>query len=120
MTTQSDNNELAAERDRLQAEVMRLRVERETGVPASMLSHAMTEEQARAQAAEALAWRAEGTASAAPPTAAAAYSVGQYSRNMLPYLGPAGVMEAWRAGRLEQAGAAPPPPRNNGEHHHGP
>ncbi len=118
MTQPDDNNELAAERDRLQAEVMRLRVERETGVPASMLSHAMTEEQARAQAAEALAWKAEGRS--APPTAAAAYSVGQYSRNQLPYLGPAGVMEAWRAGRLEQAGAAPPPPRNNGEHHHGP
>jgi Zn-dependent M32 family carboxypeptidase len=110
-----DNDELAAERDRLTAEVMRLRVERETGVPASMLSMAMTEEQARAQAAEALAWR--GDRSAAPPQTVAPYAngVGQYSRETVGHLSPEQVSEAYHQGRLRALGAPAPPPRTNGE-----
>ena len=118
MTT--ENGDLAAERDRLQAEVMRLRVERETTVPASLLGQATTEDEARAIAAAALQWRADRAA--APPTTAAVsaspYLVpGQIGRSTLAHLTPEQVSQVYKEGRLSQIGAPPPPPRRNGEPH---
>jgi hypothetical protein len=120
----SDNDDLSAERDRLQAEVIRLRVERDTGVPASMLSNATSEEEARVQAAEALAWKVAGSTSAAPRQQTAAVSPyaspGQISRDTLKYLSADQVSAVYRQGRLEGIGAPPPPPRRNGEPHRNP
>ena len=111
----SDNDDLSAERDRLQAEVIRLRVERDTGVPASMLSNATSEEEARVQA---------GSTSAAPRQQTAAVSPyaspGQISRDTLKYLSADQVSAVYRQGRLEGIGAPPPPPRRNGEPHRNP
>jgi hypothetical protein len=85
--TDTDNADLAAERDRLQAEVMALRVERDTGVPAGLLGQGKTVEEMRQIAADALAWKG-----AAPPgipqqrqTGATTpnYGVGQISREAL-------------------------------------
>lgn len=120
MTTNDDDDitDLTSERDRLMDECMRLRIERETGVPAGMMASATTEAEARALAEQALEWRA--TAPPALPTAAVrtpTYSVGQISKGTLPYLSPADTMAAWRAGRLEQAGCPAPPERRSGQHH---
>jgi hypothetical protein len=66
-----DNSDLIAEHDRLQAKLARLRVERETGVPAELLAKATTEDSARALADRLLSWKAEtAPAPQAPPTAA--------------------------------------------------
>ena len=114
----SENDDLIAERNRLQAEVARLRVSRDTGVPVGMLSNATTEDEARSAADQALAWRADVPKPLAPPTAAVpAYSVGQISRETLPYLTPAQINEVYRQGRLEQIGApAPSTDRRIGHH----
>lgn len=110
----TDNSDLIAERQRLEAELARLRVERDTGVPASLLTNATTEAEARALADKALAWR--GPAPQAPqPTASVQYSVSQISREQIRHLSPEQVSAAYRQGRLAGVGAPPPPPRNNGE-----
>jgi hypothetical protein len=116
--TENNNDDLAAERDRLQAEVMRLRVERQTGVPASMLSTANTEEEALAQAEAAIAWKAATPAAPKPPTAAvtSSYLPRQISRPLLSQLSPADTMSVYRQGRLAAEGAPAPGPRQNGEH----
>jgi hypothetical protein len=109
----TDNNcELEAERDRLLGELARLRVSKESGVPSAMLANASTEAECRALAQEALAWRGN---TPAPPTAAVpAYSVGQYSRNNLPYMTAAQILAADSQGRLEALGGQPSPDRRNG------
>lgn len=123
MTTENnddDLNQLAMERDRLLGEVARLRVSKETSVPVVMLAVAMTEDQARALADQALAWRTE-TAPAPPrssPTSAVnPYRNGQISRPVLSQLDPADVTALWRQGKLESLGAPAPPPRTDGTHH---
>lgn len=104
--------DLAAERERLQAEVARLRVERETGVPAELLMKATTEDSARALADRLLSWKAE-TAPAPPPTATEPfYPVSQVGRDALGYLTPEQVSQCYREGRLTQIGAPAPQPHN--------
>jgi hypothetical protein len=75
--TMSDasNDDLAAERDRLTAEIMRLNVSKTTGVPVSFLWSADTEEAAQALAAEAIAWQVDRPP-APPQTAAVSPYVG--------------------------------------------
>jgi hypothetical protein len=70
--TEINNDELISERDKLRGEVARLQVSKETGVPPGLLARGSTEDECRAIAEEALAWR--GTAPAAPPQATAAVS----------------------------------------------
>jgi hypothetical protein len=109
-----ENSDLAAERDRLAAEVARLQVSRDTGVPPFMLGNAATEDAARAAAERALAWKAATQPAQAAPTAAVpAYSVSQISRETLQYLSPDQINAAHRQGRLEAIGA-PAPPKHNG------
>jgi hypothetical protein len=115
----TENDDLAAERDRLRAEVARLRVAKESAVPVEFLSEAQTEEQARSIAQSALAWRGETPSAPTPPatTAAASYYVGQISRSTLQYLSPDQITEAYRQGRLEEIGAPSPlTQRHNGSH----
>ena len=101
-----DNRELAAERDRLTAEVSRLQVSRDTGVPAELLSPAATEDSARALAESLLAWKGEA-APAAPPSEPF-YPVTQYRRDDLQYMTADELAQAYREGRLAQIGASPP------------
>jgi hypothetical protein len=118
MNDNDDIGDLRAEKEKLLGEVARLQASKEFGVPPAILGQANTLDEARALAEQALQWR--GSVPPAPPQQTAAVSpyngVGQISRSTLPYLSPADTMAAWRAGRLQQAGAAPPPPRANGEH----
>jgi len=107
-----DNADLTAERDRLQAEVARLRVSRDTGVPVECLGNATTEEQAQELAAKALAWKGEG--SPAAPTAAVQYGVSQISQDTLQHLTAEQVNAAYHQGRLAALGAPAPGPRHNG------
>jgi hypothetical protein len=109
-----DNFDLQQERDRLAAEVARLRVERETGVPASLLRNATTEAEARAFAEQALAWRGNQPP-AAPPQSAPQYLPNQINRQTLAYMSPQEVSEAHRRGQLEGIGAPAPAPRKTGE-----
>ncbi len=108
-----------AELDELDRQIQIRKTALAMDVPPSFLQNARSTEEIEQHAREALQWRS-ASAPPAPPTTAAVSpynGVGQISRNMLPYLGPAGTMEAWRAGRLEQAGAAKPPERRDGEQH---
>jgi hypothetical protein len=117
--TQRSNDDLTEERNRLLGEVARLRVSRDTGVPPGLLARGSTEDECRAIADQALAWRT-ATASPAPrpPTSAVPVSrVGQISKETLGCLSPADQMAFWRQGRLEGIGAPAPPPRRNGEQH---
>jgi hypothetical protein len=103
----SENEDLAAERDQLLGEVARLRVSKRTGVPVGMMSTAMTEDEAPAQAEQALAWKFAGSTPAAPPQTAAvpAYSrPGQIGRETLGLLSPDQQLAVWRQGRLENIG----------------
>ena len=112
-----DNSDLLAERQRLEAEVARLIVSRDSGVPVDMLSQATTESEARAIAEAAIAWKAATQPAPTQTAAVPAYSVGQISRSTLPYLSPEQQMAAWRQGRLAEIGAPAPDERRNGEHH---
>jgi len=111
-----NNDDLIAERDKLQAAVARLRVERETGVPAELLDKGNT---ARNREACRRPFGLEGRrpSTQRPPAtpAAPASGVGQMSRATLAQLPPGYQLEAWRTGRLEasahetasQAGRSP-------------
>jgi hypothetical protein len=113
-----NNYDLIAERDKLQAEVARLRVERDTGVPANLLTPATTEDSARVLAESLLAWKGNTRAAAPPPIPAfPAYSVSQVSRQALRHLSPEQVTAVYHQGRLEGIGAPAPPPRRNGQRH---
>jgi hypothetical protein len=113
-----NNYDLIAERDKLQAEVARLRVERETGVPAELLAKATTEDSARALADRLLSWKGETSPAAPPPTAPVpAYGVSQIGRDSLGYLSAEQVVQAHREGRLADIGAPAPPRRRTGEAH---
>jgi hypothetical protein len=109
-TTCNQNDDLHAERERLQAEIARLQVARDTGVPVGVLRDASTMEDAQALAQQALAWR--GDPAPAPPPTAARYLPNQINRETLPYLSPQEISEAHRRGQLEGIGAPAPPPRN--------
>jgi hypothetical protein len=110
------NDDLRAERARLQAEIARLQVARDTGVPVGILSDATTVEDAQALADVALAWRGNQAPAAPPPTAAApAYLPNQISRETLPYMTAQEISAAHRRGQLEGIGAAPPAARKTGE-----
>jgi hypothetical protein len=112
-----ENFDLRQERDRLAAEVARLQVARDTGVPVGALGDVSTVEDARARADALLAWKAQtgSPAPAAPPAAAPAYLPNQISREMLPHMTPQEVSAAHRRGRLQGIGAAPPAARKTGE-----
>ena len=102
-----DNRDLAAERDKLQAECARLRAERVTGVPAELLGNAFDEESAMALAEQCLAWRAADLAT--PPTSAVsphngAVHVGQVPRSQLPLMSPDQIIQAYSEGRLKDIG----------------
>jgi hypothetical protein len=109
-----ENDDLIAERDRLRAEVARLQVSRDTGVPVDILAEAANAEQAQALADKALAWKAETAPAPAPPTATVpAYNgVSQIPRDTLQHLTAEQVNQAYHAGRLAALGAPAPPPRN--------
>ena len=109
----SDNIDLQQERHRLAAECARLRVERETGVPVEMLANATNENEARALAQEALAWR--GSAPAGPQPVAPQYLPNQISRETLPYMTAEEVSAAYRRGQLQGIGAPAPAARRTGE-----
>jgi hypothetical protein len=110
----SDNDlDLQSERDRLSADCARLRVERSTGVPASLLTNATTEEEAKVLAEELLAWR--GHQPPATPPTAPQYLPNQINRETLPYMTPQEISAAHRAGQLQGIGAAPPAARKTGE-----
>ena len=89
-----------------------------TGVPPGFLQNGRTAEEIDRIASDALAWRQAPspapprTAAVSPPT----YAAGQISRSMLPHLGPEGVMEAYRQGRLDQEIGVSPEQRQNGHH----
>jgi hypothetical protein len=101
-----NNRDLAAERDRLNAEVLRLQVSRDTGVPAELLTPAATEDSARALAERLLAWKGEA---APPPTPSEPfYPVTQYRREDLAYRASDEIAQAYREGRLAQIGALAP------------
>ena len=116
----SDETEAEKQRgiEELDRQIAIRHVSLESGIPAGMLSNATSEEEARAQATEALAWR--GDQPAAPPQTAAvsqAYSrPGQISRQTLAHLSPEQVMSVYRQNRLDQVGAPAPGPRQNGGH----
>jgi hypothetical protein len=111
----SENDDLAAERDRLLGEVARLRVSKESGVPPGMLANASTEDECRALAEQALAWR--GDTPAAPTAAVPAYTVGQYAQRNLSHMTASQIVAADVQGRLEALGGQPSPDRRNGEAH---
>ena len=106
MNNNDDTSDLQAERDRLQAECMALRVERSTGVPASLLGQGRTEEEMQAIAESALAWKSESRPT--PTPTAPTYPVGQISRDSLAYLSPAQILQAQREGRLVHLGVGLP------------
>jgi hypothetical protein len=108
-----DNFSLAVERERLQAEDARLRVERDTGVPAELLSQATTEESARELAASLLAWKGPPPQPQQQQSSEPFYPVTQYRRDDLQYLSADEISQAYREGRLTQIGA-PAPQRNSG------
>lgn len=107
----TDNDDLIAERYKLQAEVARLRVERDTGVPANLLTPATTEDSARVLAESLLAWKDDTRAAAPPAPAVPACRVSQVSREALRHLSPEQVTAVYHQGRLEGIGAPAPPPR---------
>ncbi len=90
-------------------------------IPPSLLQNGRTPEEIEQIARDALAWRgapSPGSATAAvSPSHAPHNGSGQYNRSMLPHLGPEGVMDAYRAGRLAAPAAAAPPPHHTGEQH---
>ena len=106
------DNDLGVERARLQAEVMALRVERDTGVPATLLGQGATEEDMRQIAGDALAWKGEAAPSVShkPQTGTTTpnYPVGQISREMLAQLSPEQQMMAVRQGRCIGIGVGVP------------
>lgn len=102
--------DLTVERDKLAAECARLRVERDTGVPAKLLTEATTEESARALASSLLAWKGPPPQ---PQSSGLFYPVTQYRRDDLQYLSADEISQAYREGRLTQIGA-PAPQRNSG------
>jgi hypothetical protein len=104
----------AAELAELDRQIAIRRASLETGVPVSVLSHATTEDEARALAEEALVWRG-GNAPAAPTAPAPAYLPNQVTRESLPYMTPQEISAAHRRGQLQGIGAAPPAPRKTGE-----
>lgn len=75
-----------------------------TGVPPGLLGNGRDATEIEEIAAAALAWRQEEVAP--PPTAAAAYSVGQYSRENLRCMTAAQVTEAYAQGQLASIGGA--------------
>jgi hypothetical protein len=116
------NDDLVAERDRLQGEVARLRVARDTGVPPELLGNGKTAEEIEQIAVDALAWKA--VAPRVPPQTAArpvssgtVNGVSQISRETLKYLTPQQINAVYAENRLSAIGAPAPPPRTNGEHH---
>jgi hypothetical protein len=111
----NSNDDLRAERERLQAEIARLQVARDTGVPVGILRDATTVEDAQALADVALAWRGNQAPAAPPPAAAPAYLLNQISRASLPSMAPQEVSAAHRRGQLQGIGAAPPAARKTGE-----
>jgi hypothetical protein len=113
----SNNNfELQQERDRLQAEVNRLQVSRDSGVPVGVLGDAATVEEAQARADVALAWKAATSPQAAPPSAPQQqYLPNQINRQTLPYMTAQEISEAHRRGQFEALGAPAPAPRKTGE-----
>jgi hypothetical protein len=115
--TMADSTEgfnLAAERDRLQAEIYRLRAERLTGVPAELLGKATTEDDALALAQRLLEWK--GPPPQPQPPSEPFYPVTQYRRDDLRYMTPDELAQAYREGRLAQIGAPAPPPTNRRPH----
>ena len=117
MSDDIDNRDLAdltAERDRLLAERARLRVAMDTGLPVQLLGNAANEEQARAIAEQAIAWRSQSAAPAAPAPAPQ-YAVGQVSRSTLGQLDSDDIMVLYKGGRLQQA-CGLPPGTQNGQH----
>lgn len=78
------------------------------GAPKSMLGNAMTEDEARAMADQAIAWRADSAPKPPATAAVPAYGVSQISRETLSHLSPAQVNQVYREGRLEQIGAPAP------------
>lgn len=110
-----DSFDLQQERQRLSAEVARLRVERDTGVPVELLTSARTEEEARSLAEQALSWRGNAAPQAAPPPPAAANLPNQIGRDALPYMTAAEINAAVRRGQFEGIGAGVPAPRKTGE-----
>lgn len=106
------NDDLRAERERLQAEIARLQVSRNTGVPVDILRDAATVEDAQALAEKALAWKAAGSPAPAAPPTAPQYLPNQINRQTLPYLTPQEISAAHRRGQLEGIGAPAPPVRN--------
>jgi hypothetical protein len=113
MTESTFNFDLAAERQRLAAEVARLRVERETGVPAELLTSATTVAEARELADSLLAWKGPPPQSQQQPSGPSYGGVTQYRRDDLQYLTADEVSQAYRKGRLTQIGAPAPPQRNS-------
>jgi hypothetical protein len=114
----NDIGDVVSERDRLMDECMRLRIERETGVPAAMMASATTEDEARQIAADALAWRGATPPAPAPvtPSGAASYGIGQVSRSALSMLSPEQAMQCAREGRLVDLGVGVPQDTHNGSH----
>jgi hypothetical protein len=132
MGNQGDNvgnaEDVAVERDRqiayLEAEVARLRVSRETGVPVGLLANGQTAEEIDRIASDALCWRGELAPSRPATAAVPASTVTSGGRIEMPHqvatqdelrrLSPAERMRAYREGRLIQLGAGPPQPRQIG------
>jgi hypothetical protein len=124
MSDNENNDDLIAERDRLQAEVMALRVERETGVPAPLLAQGRTIEEMQQIAADALQWKGSGGSTPARTTPTAAVypagtvnGVSQISKESLKYLTPQQINQVYAENRLAGIGAPRPEPRRTGEQH---
>jgi hypothetical protein len=113
------DEDLIAEKDgriaQLSAEIARSKVSRESGVPIGLLGDATTEDDARAAAAAALAWRGEpapspsrpGTSAvpastvSSPDNFAAGVPPQIRTHSELQQLEPSQVMDAYRGGRLQ-------------------
>jgi hypothetical protein len=111
----NDNEDLRREAEGLRAEIARLQVSRDSGVPVDILSDAATVEDAQALAEQALAWKAAGSPAPAAPPTAPQYLPNQINRQTLPYLTPQEISAAHRAGQLQGIGAPPPAARKTGE-----
>ena len=116
-----DLTDLTAQRDRLQAEVARLQVSKETGVPPHILGRANTVEEGRVIAQDALAWRGDQpskpTTAAVYPSGGSVNGVSQVSRETLKHLTPEQVNQLYAENRLAGIGAPAPESRRTGEQH---